>query len=197
MTDSNLKSGSWAWPHNGANGPVEPQEAPAATPVAPSPQIASSGPEIGKLGASDGQSSPSTPARDGWGRPLAPVGTSTPVSAPGLTNKKPAENTVPKQRGRPFQPGQSGNPAGRPKGARSKFTSKFITKFTAHFEKHGEEILNKLGDNPAEYFRVASFLLVKEEVLPEFSSYEEVAEFLAEQSQYRDVEIGLDVISGN
>jgi hypothetical protein len=34
----------------------------------------------------------------------------------------PAENTAEKQRGRPFEPGQSGNPLGRPKGARNKTT---------------------------------------------------------------------------
>src|SRR5262245_61104396 len=34
----------------------------------------------------------------------------------------PAENTVQKQRGRPFKPGKSGNPLGRPKGARNKTT---------------------------------------------------------------------------
>ncbi len=33
-----------------------------------------------------------------------------------------AENSEAKQRGRPFQPGQSGNPAGKPKGARHKAT---------------------------------------------------------------------------
>ena len=32
------------------------------------------------------------------------------------------ENSVPKQRGRPFKPGQSGNPAGKPKGARNRST---------------------------------------------------------------------------
>jgi hypothetical protein len=31
-----------------------------------------------------------------------------------------AENTEPKQRGRPFEPGQSGNPSGRPRGTRHK-----------------------------------------------------------------------------
>lgn len=193
MTDSNLKSGSWAWPHNGANGPVKPQEGPAATPVASSPQIASSEPEIGKLGASDGQSSPSTPARDSWGRPLAPVGTAqAPVSA-GVS----AEITTTKQRGRPFQPGQSGNPAGRPKGARSKFSSKFITAFMAHFAKNGEQALNRLlQENPAEYVRFARSLVVQDEVLPEFNSQEDALEFLKEQYQIRDIEIGLAVISG-
>ncbi|HEV2508632.1 DUF5681 domain-containing protein [Bosea sp. (in: a-proteobacteria)] len=33
-----------------------------------------------------------------------------------------AANTAPKQRGIPFKPGQSGNPAGKPKGARHKVT---------------------------------------------------------------------------
>ena len=33
-----------------------------------------------------------------------------------------AENTITMQRGRPFRPGQSGNPAGRPKGARNRAT---------------------------------------------------------------------------
>ena len=33
-----------------------------------------------------------------------------------------AENTAPKQRGRPFRPGASGNPRGRPKGARNQAT---------------------------------------------------------------------------
>lgn len=33
-----------------------------------------------------------------------------------------AENTAKKQRGRPFEPGQSGNPNGRPKGSRNRVT---------------------------------------------------------------------------
>src|SRR4051794_181498 len=33
-----------------------------------------------------------------------------------------AEETAKKQRGQPFQPGQSGNPHGRPKGSRNKTT---------------------------------------------------------------------------
>jgi hypothetical protein len=33
-----------------------------------------------------------------------------------------AENAAPKQRGRPFRPGASGNPRGRPNGARNRAT---------------------------------------------------------------------------
>jgi hypothetical protein len=33
-----------------------------------------------------------------------------------------AENTAKKQRGRPFKPGQSGNPKGKPKGALNQTT---------------------------------------------------------------------------
>jgi hypothetical protein len=33
---------------------------------------------------------------------------------------EPADTTAPPQRGRPFVPGRSGNPAGRPEGARNK-----------------------------------------------------------------------------
>jgi transposase InsO family protein len=37
-----------------------------------------------------------------------------------------AEITVARQRGRPFLPGQSGNPAGRPNGAKNRFTETFL-----------------------------------------------------------------------
>lgn len=39
-----------------------------------------------------------------------------------MDNYIPSENTAPKQRGRPFEPGKSGNPKGRPKGARNNAT---------------------------------------------------------------------------
>ena len=38
------------------------------------------------------------------------------------TSLAPAEDTAKKQRGRPFEPGKSGNPNGRPKGSRNKTT---------------------------------------------------------------------------
>jgi hypothetical protein len=39
-----------------------------------------------------------------------------------MPGSKPAENTAQKQRGRPFEPGKSGNPKGRPKGSRNQAT---------------------------------------------------------------------------
>ena len=62
-----------------------------------------------------------------------------------------AENTIEKQRGRPFQKGQSGNPAGKPKGARNKAT----LAVEALLDGEAEELtrkaieLAKAGDIPA------------------------------------------------
>jgi hypothetical protein len=39
-----------------------------------------------------------------------------------MTSTDTAENTAQKQRGRPFEPGKSGNPKGRPKGSRNQAT---------------------------------------------------------------------------
>jgi hypothetical protein len=50
-----------------------------------------------------------------------------------------ADNTAEKQRGRPFQPGQSGNPNGRPKGSRNRVT---LT-IEALIEDRSEEIIKK------------------------------------------------------
>lgn len=61
-----------------------------------------------------------------------------------------ADNTAGKQRGRPFKPGQSGNPDGRPKNSRNKTT----LMLEALFEGEAEEIakkaveLAKAGDGP-------------------------------------------------
>jgi Family of unknown function (DUF5681) len=48
------------------------------------------------------------------------VGEEAPAAAPVLDRS--ADHSAQKQRGRPFQPGQSGNPNGRPKGARNRVT---------------------------------------------------------------------------
>ncbi len=74
------------------------------------------------------------------------------------------DNTPSKQRGLkpPWEPGQSGNPAGRPKGARVKFGEHFVKQFYAHWEKRGEDALEGLfRKNKEGYVRVAVALLPK------------------------------------
>lgn len=64
-----------------------------------------------------------------------------------------AENTAPKQRGRPFAKGESGNPAGKPKGSRNRVTvaverlleadAENIAKVAVEFAKGGDTTLIK------------------------------------------------------
>jgi hypothetical protein len=61
-----------------------------------------------------------------------------------------AENAAPKQRGRPFEPGQSGNPAGKPKGARNATTRLVETLFEGEAEDLTRKAIElaKNGDGP-------------------------------------------------
>ena len=53
--------------------------------------------------------------------------------------------------GRPFVPGQSGNPAGRPKGARSKLGETFLKALAEDFDELPIDLDTKLlGSHPAE-----------------------------------------------
>src|SRR5215831_3932195 len=53
---------------------------------------------------------------------IAPQSLSLEPGSSSMETSKSVENTAPKQRGRPFEPGKSGNPNGRPKGARNHAT---------------------------------------------------------------------------
>lgn len=74
-----------------------------------------------------------------------------------------ADNTAQKQRGVPFEPGQSGNPAGRPKGARSKLTEAFLKGMCEDFEKHGVLAIEQVRtEKPDQYLKVIAAIIPKE-----------------------------------
>lgn len=65
--------------------------------------------------------------------------------------------------GKPFEPGQSGNPAGRPKGARSKLGEAFIEDMLADWEANGPAaIVTVRTDKPEVYLKVVASILPKD-----------------------------------
>ena len=63
----------------------------------------------------------------------------------------------------PWQPGQSGNPAGRYLGSRQKLTEKFINDLSEFYEQEGAALIRRLADeNPAALIQVVARLLPKE-----------------------------------
>jgi hypothetical protein len=75
-----------------------------------------------------------------------------------------ADKTARKQRrGRPFKPGQSGNPEGRPKGARNRSSSQFLEALEADFNQFGPDAIALVRrKSPEVYMRVVAGLLPKE-----------------------------------
>ena len=78
------------------------------------------------------------------------------------------ELTAPEHRrviGRPFQPGQSGNPLGRPRGARSKLGEAFLEDLRADWLEGGAEALARCRKtDPAAYLRVVASLMPREAI---------------------------------
>ena len=78
----------------------------------------------------------------------------------------PAETTAGMQRGRPFQPGQSGNPLGRPKGSKHKLTEQFLDAIAMDFGEHGAEAIAKVRtDDPATYLKIVRSLIPRELIM--------------------------------
>lgn len=65
----------------------------------------------------------------------------------------PAENTAEKQRGRPFEPGQSGNPKGRPKGSRNRVTQAVEALIHGQAEALGAKAVEKALEGDASMLR--------------------------------------------
>src|SRR5271154_1001484 len=78
----------------------------------------------------------------------------------------PAETTAGMQRGRPFSPGQSGNPLGRPKGSRSKLTESFLNAMADDFAEHGPIAIALVRmREPATYLKLIGSLIQRELVM--------------------------------
>jgi hypothetical protein len=79
--------------------------------------------------------------------PAAPANDEAAAAA---TDSGSAENSREKQRGRPFEPGQSGNPNGRPKGARNQVTRVVEALIDGQGEALGAKAVEKAldGDSP-------------------------------------------------
>jgi hypothetical protein len=71
-----------------------------------------------------------------------------------------ADNTPKKQRGRPFEPGRSGNPAGRPRGSRNKLGEDFISAIYEDWTEHGAAVLKQVRQtSPSTYLRTVASLV--------------------------------------
>jgi len=68
--------------------------------------------------------------------------------------------TAGKQRGRPFEPGKSGNPAGRPLGTRNKVAEDFIKAIADDFGTYGASVIERVRqEKPEVYLRVIAGLV--------------------------------------
>lgn len=98
-----------------------------------------------------------------------------------------AENTAGKQRGKPFKPGQSGNPAGKPKGAKNKSTAMAQALFDGEAETLTRKIIELAKNGDMQALRVcvdrlcppmkAQAAPIQVEI-PESDSISDIAKFL-------------------
>ena len=96
----------------------------------------------------------------GYGKPVAKSKTLV------ILPCQPHDTTVRKQQmpiGRPFQPGQSGNPKGRPEGARNKLGEQFLNDMLSDWLENGVDTIRKVReDKPDVYLKVVASILPTE-----------------------------------
>ena len=85
----------------------------------------------------------------------------------------------------PWQPGQSGNPAGRPRGSRNRLGEAFVDDLCADWKENGPQVIVAVRkDDPSTYLRVVASILPKELAVTKATlddiSDDELLEFLAE-----------------
>ena len=90
---------------------------------------------------------------------------------------------VPKQL-TPWQPGQSGNPAGRPRGSRNRLGEAFVDDLFADWKENGSQVIVAVRKaDPSTYLRVVASILPKELSVTKATlddvSDEELLEYLA------------------
>jgi hypothetical protein len=91
-----------------------------------------------------------------------------PAAAPVLGSS--AEQSAQKQRGRPFEPGQSGNPNGRPKGARNRVTRAVEALIDGQGETIAAMVIEKAlqGDSPMQRALLSTLVPPRRERTVEF-----------------------------
>jgi hypothetical protein len=63
----------------------------------------------------------------------------------------------------PWQPGQSGNPAGRPKGSRNKLAEEFLADVLNEWEAHGATAVSEMREkSPGDFVKMVASLLPKD-----------------------------------
>jgi len=120
-----------------------------------------------------------------------------------VADTDPAQPEQNRYRGlKPFQPGQSGNPAGRPLGSRNKLGEAFIQALQEDFAEHGVEAVRKVrAEKPDQYLKVIASLMPKEHRLSFDDQYdgmtdaelaERIRQQLAHLAPFLDAGIGGD-----
>jgi hypothetical protein len=96
------------------------------------------------------------------------AGEEAPAAAPVLEPS--AEQSAQKQRGRPFEPGQSGNPNGRPKGARNRVTRAIEALIDGQGEAIAAKAVEKAlqGDSPMQRALLSTLVPPRRERTVEF-----------------------------